>query len=277
MLNVDLHSHSTVSDGVLAPAAVVARAVANAVDVLALTDHDDVAGLDAAAAAAASAGLRFVPGVEISVTWGGIGVHIVGLGIDASHAPLTQGLAAIRAGRVGRAQRMADALEQIGIRGALAGATRHAGNPALLSRTHFARLLVEQGCARDVHAVFDHYMARGKPGYVEHQWATLAQAVDWIRGAGGIAVLAHPGRYRLGRAQLRALLGEFRDLGGEGIEVSSGSHNPQQTRDVARMAREFGLLASCASDFHAPDESPVDLGRSPALPHDLPPVWQRLI
>jgi hypothetical protein len=277
MLNADLHCHSTVSDGVLSPSAVVTRAAARGVELLALTDHDDLSGLDEAAAAAAGAGIRFVPGLEVSVTWGGNSVHIVGLGIDASHEPLREGLAEIRAGRAGRARRMADALEAIGIGGALDGARRYAGNPALISRTHFARLLVERGCAKDVRGVFEHYLVKGRPGYVEHRWATLAGALAWIRGAGGIAVLAHPGRYRIGRAQLQALVGEFRDLGGEAIEVSSGAHGPEQTRDIARIARQFGLLASRASDFHAPDESPVDLGATPDLPEDLAPVWQRFV
>jgi hypothetical protein len=277
MLNADLHCHSTVSDGVLAPAAVVARAAAQGVELLALTDHDDLSGLGEAAAAAAGAGVGFVPGVEVSVTWSGLSVHVVGLAIDPAHAPLAEGLAAIRAGRAGRARRMADALEAIGIGGALAGAKRYAGNPALISRTHFARLLVERGCACDVRGVFEHYLVKGKPGYVEHEWATLAQALDWISGAGGIAVLAHPGRYRIGREKLTALAKEFRDFGGAAIEVSSGAHTPEQTRDMARLARHLGLMASRGSDFHAPDESPVELGGTPELSGDLTPVWHRLI
>lgn len=277
MLNADLHCHSTVSDGVLAPRQVVARAAERGVELLALTDHDDVSGLAEAAAAARASGLRFVPGVEISVTWNGLTVHIVGLGIDAAHGPLVGGLAGVRAGRGGRAKRMADALQAIGIGGALDGAKRYAGNPELVSRTHFARLLVERGCARDVRGVFEHYLVKGKPGYVEHQWAALAEAVAWIRGAGGIAVLAHPGRYRVGRAQLQALAEAFREHGGEAIEVCSGAHTLEQTRDIARIARQFGLLASRASDFHAAGESPVDLGGTPALPDDLAPVWHRLI
>jgi hypothetical protein len=277
VLNADLHCHSTVSDGVLAPREVAARAAARGVELLALTDHDDVSGLDEAAAACGALGMGFVPGVEISVTWNGLSVHVVGLGIDATHAPLVAGLEAIRAGRIGRAQRMADALEAIGIGDALAGARRYAGNPALISRTHFARLLVERRCANEVRGVFEHYLVKGKPGYVEHQWATLAEALGWIHGAGGIAVLAHPGRYRIGREKLRALAGEFRSLGGQAIEVCSGAHTAEQTRDIARIARQFGLLASRGCDFHAPDESPCDLGAPPGLPDDLQPVWQRLI
>jgi hypothetical protein len=274
---VDLHCHSTVSDGVLAPAAVVARAAANGVELLALTDHDDVSGLAAAQTAAQALGVRLVRGVEISVTWQDSTVHIVGLDVDPDEPALQAGLASIRAGRAGRAQRMAQALAEAGIRGALEGAQRFAANPDLLSRTHFARFLVEQGIARDVRSVFDHYLKRGKPGYVAHRWTTLEQALDWIHGAGGIAVVAHPGRYRLGSAVLGELFSRFRDLGGEAVEVMSGSHTVQQSRAFARIARRFGLLASRASDFHAPQESPVDLGRTLPLPDDLPPVWQRLM
>ncbi|MBS1172492.1 MAG: phosphatase, partial [Proteobacteria bacterium] len=246
-------------------------------DFIAATDHDDVSGLAEAQAAAQELGVRLVRGVEISVTWQDSTVHVVGLDIDPDEPVLQAGLASIRAGRAGRAQRMAQALAGAGIRGALEGAQRFAANPDLLSRTHFARFLVEQGIARDVRSVFDHYLKRGKPGYVAHRWATLEQALDWIHGAGGIAVVAHPGRYRLGSAALDELFSRFCDLRGEAVEVMSGSHTVQQSRAFARVARRFGLLASRASDFHAPQESPVDLGRTLPLPDDLPPVWQRLM
>lgn len=277
MLNADLHCHSAVSDGVLAPAAVAARAAAMGVDLLALTDHDDLGGLAEAAVAAAAADMGFLPGVEISVTWQTSTVHIVGLGIDAANAALADGLAAIRGGRDARAERMGAALEAIGIKDALAGARRYAGNPSLVSRTHFARLLVERGCAPHVRGVFEHYLLPGKPGYVEHRWAELGQAVAWIRGGGGIAVIAHPGRYRIGRAQLQTLIEDFREQGGEAIEVCSSAHTPEQVRDIARLARHYGLLASRGSDFHAPQESPVELGAVPPLPEGLTPVWQRFI
>lgn len=274
---VDLHCHSTISDGVLAPAELVARAAAKGVEMLALTDHDDVSGLAEARAAAAGHGIRFIDGVEISVTWGNTAIHIVGLGIDPHDRALLDGLAAIRAGRDGRAQRMAAGLADIGIRGALAGAARHARNPTVLSRTHFARFLVEEGVAADVHGVFERYLTSGKPGYVAHQWATLAQALGWIHGAGGVAVVAHPGRYRVSRQQLNDLLSGFKQLGGEAIEVHSGSQAREQCAEMARIARRFGFLASTASDFHAAGESPVDLGGMPPLPPDLTPVWSRLI
>lgn len=273
-VNADLHCHSTVSDGLLAPAALVERAAHNGVDLLALTDHDEVGGLDAAAAAAARYGLRFVPGVEISVSWGDDHtVHIVGLAIDHRHPALVAGLARVRAGRDARAGRIAAELERHGIRGAYAGALKYAGNPALVSRSHFARYLVECGRAPDVKSVFEHWLAKGKPGYVPHAWAGLAEAVGWIRAAGGIAVIAHPGRYRIGSTERRALFAEFRACGGEAIEVVSSSTSEAEIREFAALAREFGFRASRASDFHGPGESSVDLGGMAPLPADLVPVW----
>lgn len=274
--NADLHCHSTVSDGLLAPAEIARRAHANGVDLLALTDHDELGGLDEARAAAGPLGLRFVDGVEISISWGDDAtVHIVGLDIDPGHAALIAGLAQVRSGRDERALRMAAELDKVGIHGAYQGALQFVGNPALVSRSHFARYIVSAGHATDVKTVFDHWLAKGKPGYVAHSWATLAQALDWIHGAGGVAVLAHPSRYRLSNKELRQLLVEFRDLGGEGIEVLSGSHSDEEVREIARYAREFGFLASRASDFHGPGESRIDLGKLPQLPDDLTPVWER--
>lgn len=274
--NADLHCHSTASDGTLPPAAVVRRAQANGVDLLALTDHDELLGLAEAAAEAADIGLRFVPGVEISVSWLDQTLHIVGLGVDPANEALVAGLAQVRGGRDGRAMRIGDELARIGIAGAFEGALRYAGNPALLSRAHFARYLVEVGVAKNVHDVFLHYLARGKPGYVEHVWATLEDALGWIKGAGGLAVIAHPGRYRLGNAEMHILFEQFRDLGGEAVEVSCGAHDGGQLLAFARMARKYGLLASRASDFHGPEDSPIDLGRASPLPPDLTPVWTRL-
>lgn len=277
-LNADLHCHSTRSDGLLAPAEVVRRAVANGVELLALTDHDEISGLAEARAAAKACGLRFVDGVEISISWGDDQtVHIVGLGIDPADPVLVQGLAQVRSGRDARALRMAAELDKVGIHGAYAGALRHVSNPALVSRSHFARYIVEQGHARDIKEVFDYWLAKGKPGYVEHAWATLAEAVGWIVGAGGTAVIAHPARYRLTPAERRELFVAFRELGGEGIEVLSGTQNAAEVREYAGIAREFGFLASRGSDFHGPGESWVDLGRLPNLPEDLTPVWTRLI
>jgi predicted metal-dependent phosphoesterase TrpH len=271
--NFDLHCHSAASDGVLTPAALVRRAHANGVGVLALTDHDEVGGLAAARAAAEECGVRLVPGVEVSVTWAGITIHVVGLGIDPEHPALADGLDRVRSSRARRAERIAAEFDALGIEGTLAGAYAYAGNPNLVGRTHFARFLVECGAARDVRSVFHRYLAVGKPGYVPHEWAALADAVGWIRASGGRAVVAHPGRYRLSRAELRRFLQEFQAAGGEGIEVVTGSHTPAQYGEFAALAREFRFLASRGSDFHGPDESEIDLGRLPELPSDLTPVW----
>ena len=271
--NVDLHCHSTVSDGTLSPEAVVRRAAANGVDLLALTDHDETGGLDAARAAAAEAGIALMPGVEVSVSWGGTTIHIVGLGIDPGHAALATGLGRTRASRQVRAVKIAEQLAAAGIPGSLEGAMAYADNPELIGRTHFARYLVEKGRAPDVNAVFKRYLARGLPGYVPHQWAELTEAVTWIRASGGRAVVAHPGRYNLSRPERWQFFGEFKDAGGEGIEVVTGSHTRDQFGEFAGVAREFGFLASRGSDFHSPDEGGFDLGTVPALPDGLKPVW----
>jgi predicted metal-dependent phosphoesterase TrpH len=277
-LNADLHSHSTVSDGLLSPTELVRRATENGVELFSLTDHDEIDGLPEARDEADRLGLRFVNGVEISVSWGDDQtVHIVALGFDDSHAPLAQGVVKVRSGRDTRAQRIAAELDKVGIHGAYEGAVRHAGNLALISRAHFARYIVELGHAKDVKSVFDWWLAKGKPGYVAHPWATLQEAVDWIHGAGGLAVIAHPGRYRLSRAELDHLFVVFKNLGGAGIEVLSGSHNEDDVRECARVARHYGFLASRGSDFHGPGESWMDLGRLPDLPEDLVPVWTKLL
>jgi 3',5'-nucleoside bisphosphate phosphatase len=276
-LNADLHCHSTVSDGLLAPADLVRRAKDNGVELLALTDHDELGGLAEARAAADGIGLRFVDGVEISISWGDDQtVHIVGLGIDPANAALSEGLQKVRSGRDERAGRMAEELDKVGIHGAYEGALRHAGNPALVSRSHFARYIVEQGHAKDVKSVFDHWLAKGKPGYVEHAWATLEDALRWIVGAGGIAVIAHPGRYRLSKAERKELFEAFKACGGRGIEVLSGSNKDDEVREFAHIARQFGFLASRGSDFHGPGESWIDLGKLPDLPEDLTPIWSQL-
>jgi predicted metal-dependent phosphoesterase TrpH len=275
-VNADLHSHSTISDGLLAPAEVVRRAHANGVDLFALTDHDEVGGLAAARAEADGIGLAFVNGVEISVSWrGDHTIHVLGFDFDADDHSLIDGLASVREGRDERARRMSHELDTAGIRGVYEGALKYVSNPGLISRAHFARYIAEAGHTKDVKSVFDHWLAKGKPGYVAHVWAALEQAVGWIRKAGGVAVIAHPGRYRVSRSELRELVAEFKAAGGEGIEVLSGSHGATVTRELARLAREFRLLASCGSDFHGPGESRIDVGKLPTLPDDLTPVWTR--
>lgn len=276
-LNADLHSHSTVSDGWHAPHEVVARAARNGVDLFALTDHDSVAGIAAAYEAARACGLRFVAGVEISVSFFDQTVHVVGLGIDPCDPVLLAGLVSVRDGRGERAEHIAEALQQAGVPDALAGARRFVGNPELVSRAHFARHIVACGLMPDVATVFQHYLAEGKPGFVAHVWASLEDAVGWIRHAGGVAVIAHPARYRLDELQFDHLYERFVAAGGEAIEVVSGAHTPDEVRAFAEVARRYGLLASRGSDFHGEHESRVDLGACDPMPTGLTPVWSRLI
>lgn len=272
-MKVDLHCHSNVSDGVLAPAAVAAYARKGGVDVWALTDHDEIGGIKAARKAAGELGMRFVAGVEISVTWANETVHVVGLQVDEDNQALTGGLAATRNGRQARAREIAAQLERAGIPGAYEGALRYVGNPDLMSRTHFARYLVEIGACGSTAEVFRKYLTDGKPGYVPHRWATLSDAVGWIRGAGGIPVIAHPGRYPFSATAEGALFDEFRQLGGNAIEVVTGSHTPDQYQTYAEVARRYGFLASRGTDFHAPGEARVEFAELPPLPAGLTPVW----
>jgi len=274
MIPVDLHCHSTVSDGLLPPREVVRLAHSRGCKLFALTDHDDLRGLPDAADEAQKLGMPFVNGVEISVSWGKHNLHIVGLGFDRENPALCAGLEQVRSGRWERAERMAASLlAKAGIADALAGARKYAENPEMISRAHFARYIVEIGKAKDVRSVFYKFLKPGMPGYVEHEWARLHEAVQWITGAGGVAVLAHPGRYRLTRTEMRAFLGEFKDGGGTGIEVITSSHSTEQYLEYAVLAKEFGLLASRGSDFHGPGESRIDLGRLPNLAPGLKPVW----
>jgi len=276
-LNADLHAHSTVSDGTLAPSELVRRAASKGVELLALTDHDEVGGLVEAASAASVAGLAFVPGVEISVTFAGHTVHILGLGVDPANDKLRDGLAEVRSGRMRRAQGMAEGLAAVGIDGALDGALALAGNLDLVSRTHFARWLVLAGHCSDVREVFGRYLVAGKPGYVPHCWARLEEAVSWIVAAGGAPVIAHPGRYKFAEAVARALFDEFKQVGGIGIEVATSNHTAEQVRRYAAIAREYDLEASRGSDFHDPGESHAELGRVGRLPESLVPVWHRFV
>ncbi|MDR2154067.1 MAG: PHP domain-containing protein [Burkholderiaceae bacterium] len=275
-LNADLHCHSVHSDGTLTPAELAARARAGGVDLWSLTDHDEIGGQADAIAAARTHGLRYLTGVEISVTFADTTVHIVGLGFDPADTRLGQGLADTRDGRGPRAVEMGQQLAQAGIPGAYEGALKYVSNPRLIARPHFARFLVEAGVCHDVSEVFRKYLTEGKPGYVPHRWARLGDAVKWITQSGGVAVIAHPARYKLTPTEEYALLSEFRQHGGLGVEVISGTHSGQDTRRCAEMAREFGLLASRGSDFHGPAESHVDLGQLPPLPGDLTPVWSLL-
>ncbi|WP_286226159.1 MULTISPECIES: 3',5'-nucleoside bisphosphate phosphatase [unclassified Polynucleobacter] len=272
-INADLHCHSVVSDGTLTPEELALRAHQNGVHLWSLTDHDVLGGQERARQAALNLGMDYLSGVEISISWMGQTVHIVGLGFDASNSILQEGLRATRDGREERARQMAAQLAQIGIENSYEGALKFAGNPELIARTHFARFLVEQNVCRDMDEVFRKYLVAGKPGYVSHRWASLDQAVEWIRGAGGEAVIAHPGRYRLNAMQMDELYARFKDLGGAGIEVVTGSHSPNQYQTYAKVAERYGFMASRGSDFHDPQESDIDLGNLPHLPEHLKPIW----
>ena len=275
-LAADLHSHSTISDGVLSPRELVQRASERAVELFALTDHDELAGLEEAAATARDLDLSFVTGVEISVTWASTTVHVVGLGIDPDDRKLLKALARVRSGRTERAQQMSAGLAAAGIEDAYEGALRYVRNPELISRTHFARYLVDTGICRDVRDVFKRYLVAGKPGYVPHEWAHLDEAVQWIMAAGGVAVLAHPGRYRVGDLKLHELVREFKEAGGVALEVVTSNHSREQVRQFAALALEMELEASRGSDFHGPGEAEnVELGVVAPLPPGLTPVWHR--
>ena len=275
-LNADLHCHSVVSDGTLTPEELAPRAAANGVELWSLTDHDEIGGQHRAIAAAHAAGMAYLTGAEISVTFAGVTVHIVGLGFDPDNAALREGLAETRDGRIPRARDMADQLAKVGIAGAYDGALKYVGNPQLVSRTHFARFLVETGVCRDTPEVFRKYLTEGKPGYVPHRWAALGDAVRWITQAGGVAVIAHPARYKFTANEEYALFSEFKAHGGQGVEVVTGSHTAAEYVTYADIAREVGLAASRGSDFHGPEESYTDLGKLPFLPDTLTPVWELL-
>ncbi len=276
VLNADLHCHSVVSDGTLTPEELAARASANGVDLWALTDHDEVDGQPRALAAARAQGMRYLTGVEISVTFADVTVHIVGLGFDHTDPRMAEGLADTRDGRGPRAREMSEQLAKVGIAGAYEGALKYVGNPRLISRTHFARFLVESGVCRDTAEVFRKYLVEGKPGFVAHRWARLGDAVRWITQSGGVAVIAHPARYAFSPNAEYALFSEFKQHGGQGVEVVTGSHTVAEASKYADMAREFGLAASRGSDFHSPQESRLDLGMLASLPADLTPVWDLL-
>jgi 3',5'-nucleoside bisphosphate phosphatase len=276
ILNADLHCHSVVSDGTLTPEELAARAAANGVELWSLTDHDEIGGQQRAAAAARAHGMRYLTGTEISVTFANETVHIVGLGFDPDNPEILSGLMQTRGGRGVRAQEMAAQLATVGIPQAYEGALKYVGNPQLISRTHFARYLVETGVCKDTGEVFRKYLTEGNPGYVPHRWASLKAAVEWITIAGGMAVIAHPARYKFTANEEYALFTEFKAHGGRGVEVVTGSHTAAEYVRYAETAREFGLAASRGSDFHSPGESHTDLGQLPYLPGELTPVWEVL-
>jgi len=270
---IDLHCHSTMSDGLLSPEDLVAHAASKGVRVLALTDHDEVGGLARARAAAEQQGISFIDGVEISVTWRKRTLHVVGLRVNPQHAGLLAAFATVRQGRDARARQIAEGLAKAGIANAYEGAREFSGN-SVMTRSHFAQFMVKRGHAKNIKSVFKKYMVKGKPGYVNHEWMSLEEAMQLIRDSGGVAVLAHPGRYDLGFVNMHLLLNEFRDLGGAAIEVVTGSHQPPQYEQFAKLAHRFDLKASQGSDYHGPGMSYMDMGRLPALPAGCVPVWQ---
>jgi predicted metal-dependent phosphoesterase TrpH len=276
ILNADLHCHSVISDGTLTPEALAARAHANGVELWSLTDHDEIGGQARACASAQALGMGYLYGTEISVSFAGRTVHIVGLGFDPQDPRMQEGLRSTRGGRHDRALDMAAGLAKVGIHGSFEGALTYVGNPDLISRTHFARYLVETGVCADTYEVFRRFLTEGKPGYVEHRWAGLGNAVSWIRECQGVAVIAHPARYGFTPTEEYALFSEFKRHGGQAVEVVTGSHSAAEAIQYADMAREFGLAASRGSDFHSPEESRTDLGALPWLPGNLTPVWELL-
>ena len=272
--NIDLHSHSTISDGLLTPTELVSYASQNKVQVLALTDHDDIAGLKEAKLMSKKLDIIFINGVEISVTWRKRTLHIVGLNFDESNSLLINGLKKIRQGREERAKKMSHNLGMAGIFDSLDGAKKYAKH-STIGRIHFAQFLVSQGYAKDIKQVFKKFLTPGKPGYVDHEWASLENAVSWITNAGGDAVIAHPGRYDLGKKLYPALLSDFKNFGGTGIEVMSGSQDPSQSKYFAELANEFSLFSSCGSDFHGPGISHRQIGFVRELPDQCRPIWSK--
>lgn len=268
----DLHCHSTASDGRLAPADVVARAAEQGVGVLALTDHDTVAGLAEAEKAAKSFDLRLISGIEFSSQWGRRGVHVVGLNVNVDSTVLKAAVASQLEARDRRSEMIASRLAKLGIQGALQGAKAIAGG-AVLGRPHFAQYLVEQGCVKSVNEAFKKYLGAGKPGDVKNIWPELSEVVGWIRSAGGIAVLAHPSKYKMTRTKLCALVSDFAECGGQAMEVSSGLMPPGVSASLARIAQDYDLYASCGSDFHFPGHKWQELGQFSPMPESCRPVW----
>ena len=269
---IDLHCHSTISDGLLSPQDLVAHAAKSGVKVLALTDHDDVGGLQAARQAALQHDIHFINGVEISANWKKRTLHIVGLKIDPENTALKTALDKVRIGRDERAQEMAAGLAKVGIEGAYEGANAIA-KQSILTRSHFAQFLVQNGNAKDVKSVFKKFLVKGKPGFVDHQWMSLEAAVGLIRGSGGSAVIAHPGRYDLGKINMLLLMHEFKSYGGAAIEVVTGSHAPPQYQQFAKIAHQFSLKSSIGSDYHGAGLSYMAMGCVPELPAGCVPVW----
>ncbi len=268
----DLHCHSTASDGELTPVELVKHAVECGVDVLALTDHDVTDGLSAAAEEARRHDLEFISGVEISANWNGNLIHIVGLNFDVENSQLQDGLAGLREQRTERAAEMARLLTKAGMPGSLEGAQSFSSGQ-ILSRTHFAQFLLQAGHIKTMQEAFDRYIGAGKPAYVAAEWTSLKQAVDWITAAGGQAVIAHPGRYKLSATKLRQLIEAFKAAGGKGLEVISGKQDINMTRNLADYIIRYQLFASVGSDYHGPSQVWRNMGKMPTIPKGCQPIW----
>lgn len=270
---IDLHCHSTASDGKLAPAALVARARERGVDVLAITDHDSVAAY-AELDDVATAGLRLVPGIELSAQWRGQTVHVVGLNIDLRSGAIEEAVAVQRAARLRRALAIAERLARKGL-GDLTAAVAELGERISVGRPHIAELLVDRGQARSTDDAFRKHLGGGRIGDVGNEWAALDQVVEWIRDAGGSAVIAHPEKYEMTRTRLRELVADFRAAGGDALEVVSGRQQAHESQQLAKLCADAGLAASTGSDFHQPDQYWAELGSQPGLPEGCTPVWDR--
>ena len=268
----DLHSHTTFSDGVLAPDQLIARALEKGVDALAITDHDTIDAY--AGIPRVHDQLKLIAGIELSTQWGTAGIHVLGLNIDLDSDAIVTAARIQSETRLERARRIAENLEKKGIAGAFEGALKlSAGN--YIGRPHFAQHLINIGKVDSMHAAFKKYMGDGKAGDVKKHWAELSQIIQWIRDANGIAVLAHPLKYKLTRTRLKRLLDDFIAAGGQGMEVVSGQQTPQHTSDMAQLCEQKKLLASVGSDFHMPGKPWAELGAFAPLPARVVPVWDR--
>lgn len=272
MMNVDLHCHSNLSDGALSPQDLVALAQQRKVDMLAVTDHDNIDCYNEINRS--MGGIKIITGVELSTTWRNMGIHIVGLNMDLSNSTLLQGIDYQTKARALRAQLIDRKLNDLGLDNCLEGARRYSGGNQI-GRPHFAKYLVEIGAVSNMQQAFKRYLGAGKAGDIKQQWAELGDVISWIRSAGGVAVLAHPTKYNMTRTKLCLLLEDFVQLGGEAIEVISGSQTASITDSMSKLCQQFNLLASCGSDFHAPSQPWAALGMIPKLPDNNVPVWTR--
>ena len=269
----DLHCHSTASDGALSPTELIERAHLQGVTTISLTDHDTTQGLDEALQAALRLNMRFINGIELSTTWENHCLHIVGLNINPDYALLKTGIRHLQTIRSERAQKIADKLARKRIPDAYAAVTAAAGR-GMITRSHFADFLLKQHHVSTQQEAFDRYLGQGKSAFVSTTWASLTDAVDWITQAGGVAVLAHPLRYKLTANWMNRLLTAFKDMGGQGIEVITGRSSPEEIILTGKYLARYDFYGSVGSDFHNPSNQWVELGRLKALPETIKPVWE---